>query len=123
MNNEFQQKNIDNIKRFYQKIEKSDEFIRKLYEYKKIGKLTSNQIKEFETEIEKIIQYLEKIYKENKIISSNVDLSNKYMDLIMLWNYYKNGMEIKSKDEEAVEVRNLLNNIMGEYNQEHYGKK
>lgn len=118
---ELQHKNMEYINRIQQKIDKTEEFIRKLYEYKKLGKVSPEKIKEFEIEIEKIIKYLERTFRENRLISMNFDINGKYMDLMMLWNSYKSGMEIKSKQEEELEAKNLLDNLMGDYNREHYG--
>ena len=118
---ELQHKNMEYINRIQQKIDKTEEFIRKLYEYKKLGKVSPEKIKEFEIEIEKIIKYLERTFREKRLISVNFDINSKYMDLMMLWNSYKSGMEIKSKQEEELEAKNLLDNLMGDYNREHYG--
>lgn len=121
-NNELQKKILENIKHFRESISKTDEVIRKLYTYKTEGKLTPSQIKNFEMTIEQKIHYLMQLYKRNKAPSMNIELNNDFMELMMLWNSYKEGLPLKSRQEENEEAERLLDNIMVNYNREQYGK-
>ena len=124
MNNnykELNQQNINNMKRINQKIAQLDDIIRRLANYKRRGKLAPNKVQEYEQNISYIISELKNIFQKSKFISLNIDLSNKFMDLLMLWDSYKKGLEIKSREEEEMEANNLLNNIMAQHNNETYG--
>ena len=121
-NNELQKQILENIKHFRESILKTDEVIRRLYKYKTEGKLTPSQIKNFEMTIEQKINYLMKLFKRNKVTSMNIELNNNFMELKMLWDSYKEGLPLKSRQEENEEAERLLDNLMGDYNREHYGK-
>ena len=80
--------------------------------------ISKSDIKRYETALQESIQFLEKEIKK----FPNIDLANKFMELKVMWQEYMIGMEIKSDKEENEEAEKMINDIMRQYNEEHYGK-
>ena len=105
----------DLLVKLYATCNKTDEQIRWLAKRK--NELTKRDRKEFEHSIQTILANLGKQVKK----IPNVDLVTRYTELTVLWNEYQSGMEIKSAQEEKTEAEVALNEVMGQYNREHFG--
>ena len=116
-------KAVELIQKFNAHVLKTDEAIRKLSIYKTKSNLDSQNVKELELLIERDIKNLDNILREQKVLQMNINLVNRFMDLHNLWQFYKMNQPIESREKEEMMAEGKINEIMGEYNREHYGRK
>ena len=104
-----------NLEKLSLNCDKIDKNIRRISQEK--ARLPKDKLRDVEKMIEDSLKILGNEINKMK----NMQLTEKYGSLMVLWSQYKFGMELKSKEEEEKEAAVLLDNIMGKYNEEHYG--
>ena len=117
MNNNVAKLREYNIKA-YALCQKLEDRIRFVAEAKKQASLQVDKIREAENVIQATITNLGN--ELARLGNNNLDVSTKYLDVKTMWEAYKLGMPIDSKEKEKAEADAKLNEIMGQYNQEHY---